>query len=219
MVLSKSTDVRRSGASRPGASRQPARLSGGTNIGTAEAYESLQGSTEEVLGKIIPCDPLGLGARVGQRLRERALLLDCERLTLAAFVRVAQRAAARTGQLEAWLAAQIDGAMDQLLEEERCHGDGSWSLSPSVARRSFQGLARSLGLDAGAMDRACRRFHQLELPVREAFFLLVVEGRSFDRAALACALPVPQLARLARQAMQVFHCDMSHESLSPQVLT
>ena len=176
----------------------------------------LLGSAAEVLERILPGDPLGLRELLSQRMRERAVLLDLDRLLLASFVRVAHRAAARPGgsSLGSWLLQQVDGVVDRALhrEREQSLGDALDPFAPGLQEDAWSGegcgvlgqLARSLDLDPKRLNASRKRFHQLDKGIREAFFSLVLEGCSLDQAAQRGGTPALQLARQARQALDVF---------------
>lgn len=196
---------------------------------TPRQVDLLSGSASEVLERILPEDPLGLRQLLGHRMRERAVLLDLDRLLLALFVRVAQRAEIRQAgaSLRAWLLQQIDGVLDRELHRDQGKPATS-SLDPFAPRlqedawwKAGRGLlvqlARSLDLDPERLSASRSRFHRLDREVREAFFTLVLEGRSLEQAARRGGKPAPQLVRHARTALSVF-CAPEESPLTPQPL-
>ena len=166
----------------------------------------LLGSPREILGRIVPSDPLELRARLALRLRERALLFDSERVLLRAFALVAYRAGAWRGrpELERWLAARIDEAIEDALDGDvEPHEPDPAGAPPGERRDAFALLAGPLGLEARELRGACARFNRLSASDREAFFLLVIEGASLDAACAERGLPASELARAARRALDV----------------
>ena len=167
----------------------------------------LLGSPREVLARIVPGDPLELRRRAALRLRERALLLDSERVLLRALALVAYRAGAWRGrpELERWLAARIDEAIESVLDGDgvSCGPGAPDPAAPAPHRDAFALLAAPLGLEARELRGACARFNRLSPSEREAFFLLVIEGESLDAACAKRAVPASELARAARRALEV----------------
>lgn len=170
----------------------------------------LTGTPREILARIVPGDPLGLRDRTAERVRERSLLIDVDRAVLRAFALCASAAVAWRGRppLERWLEERVDEAIDEVLEEEDGRLSDQDPATPDPAAGAlpcdpFTLLAAPLGLDPAAMRSACARFNRLADADREVFFALVVEGASLDSVCgerRACA---PELARLARHALDV----------------
>lgn len=186
--------------------------------GLARQRQLLAGSASEVLEKIMPGDPLGLGMLLGVRLRERALFLDFERMSLYVFAQVARLASDWDGRggLDRWLRAQVDAALDAALGEQQ-QEPPVWSQVPGdeVTSETFSQLAAPLGLDPEDVSAACARFHGLDAAVREAFYLLVVEGCSLDHASQLGAPSAPQLARDARLALDVLRGSRTRNPSNP----
>jgi len=183
-----------------GASRAPVRTRGSADSrepGSAQDLLLLFGSEREILARIVPDDPLGILALAGRRLCERSLILDVDRVVLRAFALCASQASTwrRRPELDRWLEARVDQAIDQVQEEA---GEGE-----REAGGAFDFFAGPLGLDARALRRACRRFNSLELSDREAFFLVAVEGRSLDAVCAERGAAVTELARRVRRALDV----------------
>jgi hypothetical protein len=190
-------------------------LSGVEHVAGGELL--LTGSPREILARILAGDPLELRRRLALRLRERALLLDAERVLLRALAFVAYRAGAWRGrpELARWLQARIDEAIDDALaagEAPRANEDED---APAIAppaqtvrdtpggRDVFALLATPLGLSAAELRAACARFNRLPACEREAFFLLVIDGESLDSACAERAVSANELARAARRALAV----------------
>jgi hypothetical protein len=162
----------------------------------------LLGTPREVLARLVTDDPLGMRARLAARLRERALLVDGERVLLRAFAHVASHASTWRGRpaLADWLRARLDEATDDVLaEEEDLALDGrSPSLGPTSTWRL---LARPLGLDPARMRAGCGAFNRLPLDAREAFHRVVLEGEELEHVARDLDQPLGVVARGARAGL------------------
>ncbi len=188
-------DVRARGEAAPGESR---------------AHELLlTGTRHEVLARIVPEDPLELGARLGARIAERALLLDVERALLCAQALCALHAVSWRGEpaLAGWLDLRVEEALTAVLSEESQEGGNAEPLAL---------FAAPLGLDPRNLARACARFNRLPFEQREAFFALVLDGVAADRLARARGLSLSELARRARAGLELFRsAARGRESASP----
>jgi hypothetical protein len=154
------------------------------------------GSPREILGRILPGDPLGVRVLVARRLREEALLLDADRVHLRSLALCARYAARYEGRpaIESWLGRQIDEAIEELGREHL--------LQAAPGRASaIEDLAKPLGLEPVAMYRACLAFNRRELSERQAFFALVIEQRSLDDIAHAAGVSAGEAARRARRGL------------------
>lgn len=151
------------------------------------------GKPHEVLARIVPDDPLELRTRIGARLNEQALLLDAERVLLVAQVQCALHSTSWRVECElaCWLDARVDEALEIVLAEDGVPGE----LVP---------FAAPLALDPCGLAGACKRFNALPFEQREAFFALVLDSASPDRAARSRGLSLSELARRARSALQLF---------------
>jgi len=141
---------------------------------------------------------LDLRARCAARLRARAQFADVDRIVVRAQARIAREASRWRlhVSLEKWLAARIDEAIDDILEE--CQ-DGEPQAASALSL-----FSEPLGLSAKAMARGCRRFNGLDDEVRTAFFVLVVEGCRLEEACARLELPATLVARLARKGLDAF---------------
>lgn len=160
------------------------------------------GTPREVLARIVHGDPLAVRRRASARLRARALFVDVDRVHLRSLARIARYAVRYRGRpsLDAWIAAQVDRAIDELLEEELAGaGAGACPMGPHSAHAS---LAGPLGLDPDAMRRACAAVNARADPDRRAFYALVVEGATLDELARAEGAPVSDLGRRLRAALE-----------------
>lgn len=160
-------------------------------------------SPREILGRIVPNDPLRMRGRVGRLLETQALLLDADRVHLRALALCARAAVRYRGrpELESWLEARAEEALREVLEEgeETLPGDAAATREQGA----FESLAPPLGLDAGEMKRACARFNRLPAAERRAFFELVLRARSLDDLARSHGEGATEIARRARRALEV----------------
>ncbi len=165
-----------------------------------DLHALLLGSPRAVLARLTKGDPLELRALVAKRLRRRHLLMDAERIHLAALVHCAREGAAYRGSMafERWLEACVNRAIDALLDSPALQEQGR------PVAELWREFAQPLGLSPERMARASVNFNALPLAVRRAFFQLVLGGRSLDEWAMSCGRPATELARDARRALQVF---------------
>jgi hypothetical protein len=157
----------------------------------------LTGTPREVLARIVPEDPLGLRARVAERVTARALLLDLEHVLLCAQALCSLRAPAWRGEpeLARWLDLCVEEAFAAVLSEE--HQEGRVG-EPMTA------FAAPLALDPLDLAGACARFNRLPFEQREAFLAVVLEAAAADRLARARGLSLAELARRARAGLEIF---------------
>ena len=136
--------------------------------------ELLRGdSARRTLARIHDGDPLGLGPRCSERLRERAILLGGERVLARALVRVALRAPTYEGvpPLELWLEQRIDRAIDDLLGEPPAEtGDAHFAF-----------LSETLGVEPPLARKAAIVFNDLPATIRRTFWEIVVQGKTVRR--------------------------------------
>jgi hypothetical protein len=160
------------------------------------------GSPREVLARLLCGDPLGLAARVEERLRSRAYLFDADRVYLRAAARCARLALRYRGDppLQRWLAERVDEALLDLL---RADSESELRGEPAGPERLavFEALARPLGLDPARMHSACLAHNQLPQAQRQAFREVVLEGRSLDGLAAHGDRTATDIARAARAAL------------------
>ena len=135
----------------------------------------------EILAKISAGDPLGLQGICSLRLRDQALLIDFDRLlerSLAAVAIAASRSSADEFIPE-WLLGQVDlvirGILAEDAEEERL-APGSPPRDPKYYRFVYLAYAVEVGL----VRTATVNFNALPIDARQAFFLLLVDGRPVD---------------------------------------
>lgn len=132
---------------------------------------------DDALARIATGDPLRMLARCAARIRERALLIDPDRLVQGAVVQVAYASSAYRGDppVDQWLEALVDRSIERILTEDIESGrtDG---LRPDDERYAF--AAKLLCLDPARARLACVRFNALCQRARRSFFTLVLEGRT-----------------------------------------
>ena len=176
----------------------------------------LSGSPREVLARLVRDDPLEVRARVASRLRAEAVLLDGDRVQLRALASIARAAGAYRGRpdLAGWVDGAVAEAVDDLVREEhelarsriaiRDERPTEGPRGPALAGEpdAFHSLASPLGLDPGAMRRACAAFDVLPFAERHAFFQLVLEAGDLDGAARDAGVNASEIARRARRALE-----------------
>ena len=157
-------------------------------------------SPREVLARVMNGDPLGVRRLVGERLRQRAYLLDANQVQLRAVARCARFAVRYRGQpgIDRWLADIVDEAMLDLVTEEHERGADAICRSDGGA---FHELSLPLRLEPARMREACARFNGLPEDERSLFFALVIESRSIDEVARSRAASATAVARGARTAL------------------
>lgn len=136
-------------------------------------------NAREVLARITPGDPLGLGVRCQTRLRERALFVEPNRVLPRAFARSARSAASYRGEPElgAWLAQQIDRALADCMLDDR--EDERAERPPNDAHYAF--VSEAWGISPKLARAACVVFNDLPLVVRRNWWALSVDGKSINR--------------------------------------
>src|SRR5262249_50964170 len=115
--------------------------------------------------------------------------------------------------LDAWLAQQVEGAIDDVLAEG-LQPDGPLGARPSDggARSAAGGdaacddarldFARRLGWSPDAARRAFAAFPGAAASDREAFWLLAIEDLEFDAAAAALGASASEVGRRARRVLE-----------------
>jgi hypothetical protein len=126
-------------------------------------------------------DPLEIGARCDEHLREQALLLEPARLHLRAMARTAYAAFGYSGvpKLDEWLASCIRNSarelLDEDLEEQRA---GIPAQDGPAAREGF--LHGLLGMEPTLARAASVEFNRLPAEVRRIGWDVLVERRTLD---------------------------------------
>ena len=186
------------------------------------------GSPRELLERIVPGDPLGVGELVAQELDAAAYALDADsvrrrtfaRIVHAAFVAAGRRHACafvvasqqsapgrpRTTEdpreaeltLEAWCRVRVREALEDVRR-----GEGT-QRGEIPAADVFDALAIPLGLDRSALRSACTRFNRLERDQRRAFLRTVVERHPPEDLLPRGGGSFVDLARGVREALESF---------------
>jgi DNA-directed RNA polymerase specialized sigma24 family protein len=157
----------------------------------------LHGNPREILARIVPGDPLALRALIAERLAERRLIADADRLQLQLAIRIARRAAfeGARGELRAWLTAQLD----PLLE---AHASARPPAEPRAgAGDTPDSFARSLNLDPAGARGALQALNACSDEQRRAFHELVLARLELDEVARAERVNASEVGRRARAAL------------------
>jgi hypothetical protein len=175
------------------------------------------GTPREILCRIVQGDPLEMRDRVARRLHDESYLLDADRVQLRSLARCARFASRYSGRPDfaTWLDAIVDAAIDDLLRED-LEVELDREKSTSTPGAAFVALAQPLGLEPGAMRRACASFNQLPAPDRRAFFELVIQGRALDELARQGRESASEIARRARRALDLVLQASAPEARPPE---
>jgi hypothetical protein len=135
-------------------------------------------SPREILARLIEGDPFHVAERCTARLRDRALLIDTERLTLRSMARIAYAGFLHRADLplHTLLTSCIDRAIEDLMREDR--EEERAQLLPVDHRYGF--VSQALGIEPGLARRACIVFNSLPTPQREVAWAVMVERRSIE---------------------------------------
>ncbi len=159
-------------------------------------------SPREVLARIMNGDPLELRPRVVARIRDRAWLIDVDRVLLRSFARTARFAVRYRGDppLELWLGERIDEALADILREDL---EAERRVEPIDVHQhaAFVALAKPLGLDPARVRAACAAFNAQADDDRRTFYALVIEGRALDELARARSQSASEVGRTARRVL------------------
>jgi hypothetical protein len=148
-----------------------------------------------VLQRIVRGDPLGLDARCLERLRHHATLVSGDRLYDRAAAWVAHESRSYRGERElgAWLDHCIDVSIRSLLDEDlEAERAGQPTASSSDAAYVF--LSEALGVEPPIARRCALIFNSLPIPVRQTFWLVVMQDKSLHRTVAEGHGP-PELAK------------------------
>jgi len=137
----------------------------------------------DVLARLTDGDPLGLRERCRERLRLRAVLVSENRLFLRSVARVAYASMTYRGTpaLATWLRERIDQALRELLTEDYEADRVEEPQADDEDEERYAFLTDVLGVDTVVARRASVVFNSLPDPVRQAFWALVIEGKSINR--------------------------------------
>ena len=194
----------RSGSRRGKPSGEPA---GGEQARRKPSYPGSDllagGSPQEILDRILEGDPLGVQERCEQRVRERALLIDLNRLFLRSLARIAHAAPDYAGRpsLSAWLAGRIDQSIGELVgedyEEER---QGVAPQEPWDPRYAL--VSEALGITMHQGRCVCIAFNDLQDEMRHACYAVLIEGKSVNRYVAEGHGPPDRVWELLRRGAQ-----------------
>jgi hypothetical protein len=169
----------------------------------------LQGESAEVIAwRFAESDPLELGPRSAVRLRERGILLEPDRVHHRVIAVCARAAMSEPppDDLQAWVLAKIDVAIEQLVradaEAERAH--------PEVVSEEdgqFPLLTDCLVIEPELVRAATAAFNALDDPARRSFFDLMVEGKPVSDVVEAGPWDRDQLYEAIRRAMATLGLD------------
>jgi len=170
------------------------------------------GGPRKIILRLVQGDPLGLRRVVSVRLARRALLLDADRVHLRAMTRIALGARDYDGHpaFSRWLERQVDGAMNELRDEESdslegvqsqsyedCGADGRLPFECDV----HEAIGGPLGIPAEASRQLCATFNRLPFQDRRTFLAVVLRAQPLDDLAQGSGRSVTQLARSARRVL------------------
>lgn len=145
---------------------------------------------KSMLLRVLVDEELALRHRALVRLRAAAVLLDLERLTVAAAARVAYHTSEYEGSepLEAWIETGIDRAIDDLLTEDAIGERDDRPVAPDDSR--YVRLAEQLQVNARTTRRACVVFQRLPREERAAFWAAVIDGKTSEEHAAEAGVSV-----------------------------
>ncbi|MCB9916294.1 MAG: hypothetical protein H6828_14290 [Planctomycetes bacterium] len=137
----------------------------------------------EVLERVLDGDPLDMDGRCFARLRHNATLVDGDRLYDRATAAVAIAALDYDGapELGRWLDRVIDRTIRALLDEDiEAERQG---LPPTRPRDPAHGfLSDALGVEPPIARKCAVVFNGLPIPVRKAFWAMIMQDKSLNRA-------------------------------------
>jgi hypothetical protein len=150
-------------------------------------------SPRKVLAKILRGDPLGMDSRCADRVAHHANLVDPDRLYDHATAWVAHQAFGYDGTppLDEFLTTCIDSTIRTLLDEDiEVQRQGIPALGdpdPSSTTSVSHWLADCLGIEPPIARKCAVVYNNLPIPVREAFWAVVIQSKPLERAAPAKA--------------------------------
>ncbi len=164
------------------------------------------GGPRGIIARLSQGDPLGLRRVVGVRLRQRALLLDADRVHLRALTRIALGAGTYSGlpRFDQWLEDHVDGATDELRKEAAYACAGSLGPQPTIPfdQGVHEAIGEPLGICPADSRRVCVAFNQLTRLERLSFMAVVLSGESAEALAEREGVSVVQVARRVRDSLE-----------------
>jgi hypothetical protein len=140
------------------------------------------GTPRKVLQLLTDGDPLEIGPRCQERIEERAVFVDWERLWLRSLAHIALLAPRYKGKpkLDLFLAEGIDVAIGDLIREDREEDrKGVPVTTPWDPRYAF--VSEQVGMEPGLARTACIRFNGLPRGVRSTYFAVALQKKTFNR--------------------------------------
>lgn len=159
-------------------------------------------SPRVILERILDGDPLDMDGRCFLRLRHNATLIDADRLYNRATAWVAHQATAYDGTppLADWLNQCIDSTIRNLLDEDmELERQGIPPTTPWDPAFSF--LTETLGVEPPIARKCAVVFNNLPIPVRKSFWVVVMQGKSLNRAVAEGLGPPEKAEGRVRYAM------------------
>jgi hypothetical protein len=149
----------------------------------------------DVHGRISSGDPMGLYPVCVARMRERAFVLDPDRLFERALIAVAigMELEPQRCSNEGWLLERVDLALRVLLERDRDaeeHG-----LPPERPNEHYRLFVQAFFVDPLLARRSSVRYNALEERIRRGFQLLILDGLPLDEV-LARGMGPPERLQL-----------------------
>ena len=136
----------------------------------------------QILARITDGDPLGVGPRVMQFLRKRAVLMDSARLCLRTMAHIAHDAPFYEGDppITEWIGEVIERSVRDLMQED-AYDEATKSPLRQPTDERYDFLVNLLGIPPGKARRACVTFNALPSRDRRTFWAVCVEGKSVHR--------------------------------------
>jgi hypothetical protein len=165
--------------------RKPARKPERTPVPTATFPGSellTNGTAQEILGRILVGDPLGIVDRSRAWLDANAYLIDSNRLGLRAMAHAAHSARRYRGKpdLHTWFELLMERSARELVDADReDERTGAPVVPDEVAPYSF--IADALGIEPALARRACVIFNGMAEYDRRVFYATSVLGKSVHR--------------------------------------
>jgi len=140
-----------------------------------------RGPAAEVLAQLQSGAEHVIRPRVSLRLRERALLLDVDRVCERTLVQIARRGPTYdAGQsLDAWLSSRIDESAASIKRQDE-EDETAGIPFDAEETQHFGFLSRCFGIPPDQVRRSSVAFHNLCEWDRQALFGMLVEGKSMQ---------------------------------------
>ncbi|MDF1798922.1 MAG: hypothetical protein P1V81_07080 [Planctomycetota bacterium] len=153
--------------------------------------------------RIGPDDPLELARRCSERIEQRALLMDAERLQVRACAYVATIAVRDEYRgvppLEQFLQTQIDEAIDSVLDEDWGSEYKNEPLDPDDYR--YRMLSAEAGLEPAQLRRVSLAFNTAPTRTRRVLFGVLIQNRPLVEVARENALGLKESKAMVREGL------------------